>query len=428
MASGFGRLRRHLADTTPLRTPAFRRLWTANIVTVIGAQLTVVAVPAQIYAMTGSSAYVGLAGLFGLVPLVVFGLYGGALADHLDRRTLLVITTVGLIVTGGFFFAQAALDLQNVWVLLGIFALQQAFFAVNQPVRSSILPKLLPLEQIPAAQALSMTVLSAGAIAGPLVGGALIPVLGFATLYLVDALTLFATLYAVVTLPPLPVENPQGSPGLRSILDGFRYLRGRSVLLMSFVVDLIAMVFGLARALFPQIAHESFGGPPAGGLVFALLFAAMPVGVLLGGLFSGWMSGVRRQGRAVVVAILVWGLSMLLFGVSVGLASVWLVPMLVVALATQVVGGAADMASSAFRNSILLEAADDAVRGRLQGIFIVVVSGGPRLADVLHGGVGSVIGPAWTAALGGALVVVLLLAAVRAVPSFLAYRPRWAES
>lgn len=423
-----GRLRRHFADTRPLRTPAFRRLWLANIITVIGAQLTVIAVPAQLYAMTDSSAYVGLAGLFGLVPLVVFGLYGGALADHLDRRTLLIITTVGLIVTGGLFFAQAALHLQNVWVLLGIFALQQACFAVNQPVRSSILPKLLPLEQIPAAQALNMTVFSAGAIAGPLVGGALIPVLGFPLLYLVDTLTLLATLYAVVKLPPLPVENPQGSPGLRSVLDGFGYLRGRTVLLMSFVVDLIAMVFGLARALFPQIAHESFGGPPEGGLVFALLFASMPLGVLLGGLFSGWMSSVRRQGLAVVVAIGVWGLAMLLFGVSVGLASLWLVPMLVVALLTQVAGGAADMASSAFRNAILLEAADDAMRGRLQGIFIVVVAGGPRVADVLHGGVGSLIGPAWTAALGGALVVLLLLAVVRAVPSFVAYRPNWAES
>ena len=162
--------------------------------------------------------------------------------------------------------------------------------------------------------------------------------------------------------------------------------------------------------------------------MFALLFASMPLGVLLGGLFSGWMSSVRRQGLAVVVAIGVWGLSMLLFGVSVGLASLWLVPMLVVALLTQVVGGAADMASSAFRNAILLEAADDAMRGRLQGIFIVVVAGGPRVADVLHGGVGSLIGPAWTAALGGALVVLLLLAVVRAVPSFVAYRPNWAES
>ncbi len=209
-----------LADTRPLRQPDFRRLWTANIITVIGAQLTVVAVPAQIYAITGSSGMVGLTGLFGLVPLVIFGLWGGALADHLDRRTLLEITTIGLVVTSGLFALQAFLRWDNVWVLLGLFALQQAFFAVNQPTRTAVLPKLLPVAQLPAANALNMTVFSAGAIAGPLVGGALIPVLGYAWLYLVDTITLFATLYAVYRLPRMPVDNPQGSPGLRAVWDG----------------------------------------------------------------------------------------------------------------------------------------------------------------------------------------------------------------
>ncbi|MET0768136.1 MAG: MFS transporter, partial [Aeromicrobium sp.] len=160
-----------LADTRPLRNPHFRRLWLANIVTVVGAQLTVVAVPAQIYADTGSSAYVGLAGMFGLVPLVVFGLYGGALADVFDRRTLLIVTTVGLIVTSGLFWVQAAVGMTNVWALLSLFAVQQAFFAVNQPTRSAILPKLIDHALLPAANSLSMTVTMAGAIAGPLVAG-----------------------------------------------------------------------------------------------------------------------------------------------------------------------------------------------------------------------------------------------------------------
>ena len=157
--------------------------------------------PAQIYEITGSSAYVGLTGLFGLVPLVVFGLYGGALADVMDRRTLLIITTVGLILTSVAFWLQAALDLGNVWLLLGLFSVQQAFFAVNQPTRSAILPKLVPIEQLPAANSLNMTVFQAGGIAGPLVGGALIPVLGYSWLYLVDSVTLLATMYAVLKLP-----------------------------------------------------------------------------------------------------------------------------------------------------------------------------------------------------------------------------------
>jgi MFS family permease len=410
------------ADTTPLRNPYFRRLWSANIITVVGAQLTVVAVPAQIYAITGSSAYVGLTGLFGLVPLVVFGLWGGALADVMDRRTLLIVSTFGLIATSAGFWLQAALGGDDVWLLLGLFAVQQAFFGVNQPTRSAILPKLLPDEQLPAANSLNMTVMMAGAIAGPLVGGALIPVVGFSWLYLVDTLTLFATLSAVVRLPRLPVEGASGTPGLRAVVDGLRYLRGHRVLLMSFVVDLIAMIFGMPRALFPEIAHVDFGGPAEGGIAFALLFAAIPIGSVIGGVFSGWVSRVQRQGLAVVVAIVLWGVAITGFGVFVGLAGVSTNLMLALAVLMLIIGGAADMSSAAFRQSMLQGAAADAVRGRLQGVFIVVVAGGPRIADVLHGGVAAVAGTAVTAAAGGVLVVVLVLAAALAVPVFVRYR------
>jgi MFS family permease len=410
------------ADTAPLRDPHFRRLWSANIITVVGAQLTVVAVPAQIYAITGSSAYVGLTGLFGLVPLVVFGLWGGALADVLDRRTILVVTTVGLIATSAAFWLQAAAGVDDVWLLLGLFAVQQAFFAVNQPTRSAILPRLLPDEQLPAANSLNMTVMMAGAIAGPLVGGALIPVIGFSWLYLVDTVTLFATLSAVVRLPRLAVEGAAGTPGLRAVADGLRYLSGHPVLLMSFVVDLIAMIFGMPRALFPEVAHVDFGGPAEGGLAFALLFAAIPIGSVIGGVLSGWVSRVERQGLAVVVAIVVWGLAITGFGLAVGLAGVSTNLMLAVAVLMLVVGGAADMASAAFRQSMLQSAAADAVRGRLQGVFIVVVAGGPRIADVAHGGVAAVAGTAVTAATGGVLVVVLVLVAALAVPVFVRYR------
>jgi MFS family permease len=410
------------ADTTPLRNPYFRRLWSANIVTVIGAQLTVVAVPAQIYAITGSSAYVGLTGLFGLVPLVVFGLWGGALADVMDRRTLLIVSTLGLIATSAAFWLQAALGSGDVWLLLGLFAVQQAFFGVNQPTRSAILPKLLPDEQLPAANALNMTVMMAGAIAGPLVGGALIPVVGFSWLYLVDTCTLFATLSAVVRLPRLRVEGAAGTPGLRAVADGLRYLRGHRVLLMSFVVDLIAMIFGMPRALFPEMAHVDFGGPAEGGLAFALLFAAIPIGSVIGGVLSGWVSRVQRQGLAVIVAIVVWGVAITGFGVFVSLAGVSTNLMLVLAVLMLVVGGAADMSSAAFRQSMLQGAAADAVRGRLQGVFIVVVAGGPRIADVAHGGVAAVIGTGATAAGGGVLVVVLVIAAALAVPAFVRYR------
>ena len=411
-----------MADTRPLANPHFRRLWLANIVTVIGAQLTVVAVPAQIYADTGSSAYVGLTGVFGLVPLVVFGLWGGALADAMDRRTLLVVTTIGLIVTSGLFWAQAAVGNTNVWLLLGLFSVQQAFFAINQPTRSAVLPKLLPPELLPAGNSLNITVFQGGAIAGPLVAGALIPVFGFSWLYAIDTVTLVATLVAVVRLPRLPVEGIRKVPGLRSVIDGFRYLRGHPVLMMSFLVDIIAMVFGMPRALFPEMAHTSFGGPEEGGLAFALLFAAIPAGAVLGGIFSGWVSRVERQGRAVIWAVIVWGLAITLFGVAAGLAGGSAGVMLGVAVAMLVIGGAADMVSSAFRNSMLMTAASDEVRGRLQGIFIVVVAGGPRVADVAHGSAAALVGTSAAAAGGGVLVVIGTVIAALAVPAFVRYR------
>ncbi|MGA8257581.1 MAG: MFS transporter [Nocardioides sp.] len=426
MSARPSRLRGLVADTRPLRNDHFRRLWSANIITVIGAQLTVVAVPAQIYADTGSSAYVGLTGVFGLVPLVVFGLWGGALADVFDRRTILIVTTTGLIATSGLFWAQAALGNTNVWLLLCLFSVQQAFFAVNQPTRSAVLPRLLEPELLPAANSLNMTVFMAGGIAGPLVAGALIPVLGLETLYLVDTITLFATLSAVVRLPSLAVGAVRAAtPGLRSVIEGFTFLRTQPVLMMSFVVDIIAMVFGMPRALFPEIASESFNGPEEGGLAFAVLFAAIPAGAVVGGVLSGWVSRVSTQGRAVVICIVVWGLAMVGFGIAVGVAmesASLRSAMLVTAVLMLALGGAADMASAAFRSSMLQTVATDEMRGRLQGIFIVVVAGGPRVADVAHGAAAAMVGTAVASAGGGLLVVLGVIAAAIAVPSFVRYR------
>ena len=414
--------REHLADTRPLQQPDFRRLWNANIITVIGAQLTVVAVPSQIYEITKSSAYVGLTGMFGLVPLVVLGLYGGALADAMDRRKLLMITTLGLIVMSALFWAQAATHVRNVWVILVIFAIQQAFFAVNQPTRSALLPRIVPLEQLPAANSLNMTVTQFGAIAGPLVGGALIPVLGYSWLYLLDTLSMLATLRAVIKLPPMPPIGAVTRAGMRSVLDGLGYLRGNTVLLMSFVVDIIAMTFGMPRALFPQLAHVSFGGPIGGGLAFALLFAAIPAGAVLGGIFSGWVSRASRQGLSVIVAIVIWGVGITVSGLAASFADGAIGIWLWLCLVGLMVAGAADMASAAFRSTMLQEAADDDVRGRLQGVFIVVVAGGPRIADTLHGGVAALVGAPATAAGGGILVIIGVLIASAAAPAFIRYR------
>lgn len=418
-------MRRFLADTAPLQNKDYARLWWAGVVTVIGAQLSVVAVPQQIYEITRNSAYVGLTGVFGLVPLVVFGLWGGALADVMDRRTLLTITSVGLGGTSLLLWAQAAAGLNNVWILLGLFSLQQAFFAVNQPTRAAIIPRLLPTGQIAAATSLNMTVVQFGAIAGPLLAGVLIPVLGLSTLYLLDTLFLLATLWAVIRLPSIPPLGETTRAGLRAVLDGFRYLSTQKILLASFVVDIVAMVFGMPRALFPQIAHESFGDPATGGFALGLLFASMSVGAVLGGVFSGWLPRVRRQGLAVMVCIALWGVAMIGFGVAVWFA----VPggsavLLWVALAFLAFGGAVDMVSAAFRSTMLQTVATDEMRGRLQGVFIVVVAGGPRIGDVLHGAAAATVGTAVAAAGGGALVVAGTLLCVFAFPAFVRYRVR----
>jgi MFS family permease len=413
------------ADTTPLRTKDFARLWWAGIPTVIGAGLTLFAVPVQLYAITENSVYVGLAGLFALVPLVVFGLWGGALADAMDRRLLLLIASCGLAVASVLLWVQAALGVNNVWLVLLLLSFQQAFFAINSPTRAAAIPRILPGEQLPAANALNMTVTQFGSIVGPLLAGILLRWVDLSTLYLIDAITCLLPIWATFRLQPIPASSTESGSsrwGFGAVFDGFRYLAGNTVVLMSFVVDLIAMIFGMPRALFPQMAHESFGGPIEGGSTMAWLAAAISVGAVVGGVFSGWLPRIRRQGLAVVVSIVVWGVAMVGFGVASGFAGGHTGILLWVALAFLVIGGAADMVSSAFRNTILQEAASDDLRGRLQGVFIVVVAGGPRVADTLHGAAAAAVGTTVAAAGGGVLVVVGVLIAAVVVPAFVRYR------
>ncbi|WP_420838053.1 MFS transporter [Antrihabitans stalactiti] len=412
--------RRFLADTTALQNLDFRRLWVAQAVTVIGSQLSVVAVPQQIFDITRSSGYVGLAGIFALVPLIGFGLWGGALADVMDRRKLMVITSVGLVVTSVALWLQAMAGMRNVWLVLVLLAVQQGFFAVKQPTASAIIPRLLPGDQLPAANSLNMTVFQFGAIAGPVLAGVLIPVIGLSTLYLIDSLALLATVWAAWRLPKLPPTGTARRAGLREVLDGFAYLATQRILLASFVVDIIAMVFGMPRALFPQIAHDTFGDPATGGIALGLLYAAMSVGAVVGGVFSGWLPRIQRQGLAVVLCIAAWGLSMVGFGVAIGSGSgpvaLW------IALAFLALGGGADMISAAFRMTMLQQVATDEVRGRLQGVFTVVVAGGPRIGDLAHGMAAASLGTAVVAAGGGGLVVVGMVLAAIVFPAFIRYR------
>ncbi len=400
-------------DLSPLRVPAYRRLFVGQVFTVLGSTITSVAVQQQVFDLTGSSAWVGFASLVALIPLVVFGLLGGAIADTYDRRKLLIITSVGVAVTSIGLWLAALGATESVWTVFALLALQQAFFAVNQPTRSAVIPRLVPIEMVPAANALGMSVFSIGVIVGPLLVGILIPLVGLPWLYFLDACTLVAILYAVIRLPPVP---PLGDRrGRAKVLDGLAYLRLKPLLLMTFVVDIIAMVCGMPRALFPQMAEETFGGPPGGGTALGLLNAALAIGSLLGGLTGGWIHRVHRQGIAIVAAIVVWGAAMTLYGTT---SVLWLA---VIYLA---IGGWADLISAVYRSTILQVNATDEMRGRMQGVFTVVVAGGPRVADLVHGLVASATSTAFATTAGGIATIVLTLLAATFGRSLIRYDTR----
>ncbi len=257
--------RRRLAgltlDLTPLRrSPAFRNLLIGDAVSVIGTQVTLVAVPLQVYAQTRSAAAVGLVGLAGLVPLIVFGLYGGAVADAVDRRRLVLATTCCQAGLSTLLLLQALADWRQTWLLYAVVAVQAGLFAIDSPARQAFIPRLLPVELLPAGNALRQVEFGIGTTGGPLLAGLLVGGFGFGAAYGVDALSFLATLWAVASLPSMAPEGGGRRAGLTSVREGLVFLLTRRVLLLTFVVDLIAMIFGLPRALFAPLADQVYGG------------------------------------------------------------------------------------------------------------------------------------------------------------------------
>lgn len=403
--------RRAFADLSPLRDhPDYRRVWAGQAVSSIGQQMTAVAVSVQVYDLTGSAFATGLVGIFSLVPLVAFGLYGGAIADTVDRRRLGLIGSAGLAVVSAVLAAQALAGLGLVAVLYAAVAVQAGFFAISSPARSAMIPRLVPSHQLPAANALNTVSMNLGLTIGPMLGGVLIGTYGAQAAYLIDTVAFTGTLYAMWRLPAM---RPLGArKGRASVLDGLRFLREQPNLRTSFLADLAAMVFGMPRALFPAIAVTFYGGDAG---TVGLLVSAPAVGALVGALFSGWVGRVHRQGLAVLAAVVAWGLAIAAFG---ALHNLWL------GLLLLAVAGCADTVSMIFRNTMMQVAAPDEMRGRLQGIFIVVVAGGPRLGDFESGTVATLTNPTTSVITGGLACVaaVLLLAARR--PAFLRYDAR----
>ena len=384
----------------------------------IGQQMTAIAVGLQVYELTKSSFMVGLVGLFQLVPLVGFGLYGGMLSDAFDRRLVGLISALGLWACSVGFLVQSSLGLDSVAVLYGLIAIQSGFFAVGNPARQAIIPRLVGPDLLPAANALGMLTWSVGFTIGPLLGGILVATSGTVTLpYLVDVIGFGVVVWAMWQLPKLPPTVVPGDAvpraGWAAVKEGFVFLKGKRNLQMTFYEDLIAMVFGMPRALFPAIAAQWYGGSVRDvATVLGLLAAAPALGAVLSGIFSGPLGRVRWQGRAIVISIVVWGAAIAAFG---GVR--WL-PLALLFLA---IAGAADNVSAVFRATILQAATPDEYRGRLQGVFTVVVAGGPRLGDVEAGTVAVIFGETASVISGGIACVLLAVGLARAVPSFWQY-------
>jgi len=308
---------------------------------------------------------------------------------------------------------QAALGINQLWLLYTCVVLQASFFALDYPARRAILPQLLGRDRLAAANTLSMGVFSFGLVLGPLVAGAAVGALGFAAAYAIDVGTFVVAFVSVyIGLPSLPAAPGSRRAGIGSVIEGLRFLRGRTNLLMTFVVDIIAMVFGMPRALFPVLAITQFHG---GASTAGLLYSAPAIGALLVAASGGWTSLVRRQGLAVVISIAVWGGAIVLFGFAHELA------LGVVLLA---IAGAADAVSAVFRSTILQVSAPIEMQGRLSGVFIVVVAGGPRLGDLESGAVATAFTPMISVVSGGLACLAGLAIAVALVPSFLRYDAR----
>jgi len=404
-----GRLRRAAIDVEPLRHADFRRLWAGNSLGFVGFQLTAVAVPVQVYELTGSSFWVGMLGIVGLVPLVLFGLWGGAVADAVDRRLLLLGSSLTLWGCTGGLLAATLGGVASLPLLLGLVAVQAAGFAVASSTRGAIVPRVLPASLVPAANTLSFTASNLAMVLGPLLAGLILARWSFAAAYAADLTVFSFALYAALRLPPLPPAGPATAPGLRSVVDGLAFIVTRPVLLLSFAVDITAMVLAMPRALFPETAARLGGRGTVGWL-----YAAIAIGAVLAGLSSGWVGRVRRQGVALVGAVVAWGLAVATAGLARGL---WL---MVVLLA---VAGAADLVSAVYRQTILQTYAPDEMRGRMQGVFIVVVAGGPRLGDLRAGATAAVVG-ATASWVGGGLLAAALVGLALLVPALRHYDAR----
>ena len=401
-----------LLDITPMRRSRdYRALISGLGVSVLGNQLTTVAVPFQVYAITRSSLMVGLVSLTQLFPLIIGSLLGGSLVDAVDRRKLL------LLVEAVCAASSAALALNAdfgpaLWPLFLFPAITASQSGIDSSARNAMIPGLVGLELLPASNAIFQSLFQTGSIVGPAIAGLLLAGAGVRLIYWLDVVSYLIAMAAVLTMSPQPPPPPgtagasTARPGWRSTLEGLRFVRRSQPVQGAYVIDVNAMVFGMPRALFPALAATVFGG---GATTVGLLYAAPGAGALVGALTTGWVGRVRRQGLAVICAVLVWGLAIAGFGLAH-----WL-PLALLLLA---VAGWADELSAVFRNTIIQFAGPEGMRGRLMGVQMAVVAGGPRLGDLEAGVVATAFGDTVSVVSGGLACVAGAFLVAWALPGF----------
>jgi MFS family permease len=402
-----------VVDVSPLKqVPGYRALFGAMFFAQAGRQLTVVAVPIQVFAITGSTLAVGFLGLAQLVPLLLVSLLGGALADAFDRRRLLIIADVILALTAAGFFWNAIVDSPMLWPLYALSAVNAGVAAIYNPARQALLPGLVGRGLLPAALALNQSQVQLAKTAVPALGGLLIAVAGLPVTYAAQGAAFVIGALVVGRIPHVAVEGGGRSFSLSSIGEGLQYLKSRRLIQAVFLIDFNAMVFGMPSALFPAFGTQVLGGDE---FTVGLLFAAPGAGAMLGALTSGWVSRVRFQGRAVVIAVACWGAGIAAFGAMSSIVLAFLV----LAFA-----GAADVVSAIFRQSITQLSVPDSLRGRLTGVHTIASGGGPRLGDFEAGAVASLTSPRFSVVSGGLACAIGAVAIAKWSPQFWNYEFR----
>ena len=380
--------------------------------------MAAVAVGIQVYDITKSSFAVGLVGLSQLLPLVLLGLFGGAMSDSYDRRMIGFISAVGMASSSVLLLIQALQDNQQAWPLYLFVAMSSGFFAIGNPARQATIPRIVPPEKLQAANSLSFLTWNVGFTLGPLIGGALIGFTGdVAVAYAVDALAFTVMMWAMWSLPKLPpMAGAPLKPNLSSVKEGLRFLKGKRNIQTTFYLDLVAMIFGMPRALFPAIALLWYGDSAVStASVVGLLTAAPAFGAALSAIFSGPLQRIYKQGTAIVWSIVGWGAAITAFGFTRNLY---------MALIFLAAAGFADNISAIFRTTMLQVVIPDEYRGRLQGLFTVVVAGGPRLGDFEAGSVAAVGGEQFSVVSGGLACIAFTYAIVRWHKPFMKYDSR----